>query len=186
MSFRAKRELLVQVAPRYRAARHGERSAILDEFIAVTGYDRKYAIRVLLGPIQPPAPIRRPRRAYYGREVQEALASAWLAANGICAKRLVPFLVELIPTLERHGHLSLTDEVREQVLTLSSATADRLLRPLRHPHGLTTTSQDGCSRSRSRSAPSPNGMTSSRAFWRPTWLPTVVATSKEHSCTRSR
>jgi len=139
MSFRAKRELLVQVAPRYRAARHGERSAILDEFIAVTGYDRKYAIRVLLGPIQPPAPIRRPRRAYYGREVQEALASAWLAANGICAKRLVPFLVELIPTLERHGHLSLTDEVREQVLALSSATADRLLRPLRHPHGLTTT-----------------------------------------------
>ena len=139
MSFRAKRELLVQVAPRYRTARHGERSAILDEFIAVTGYDRKYAIRVLLGPIQPPAPIRRPRGAYYGREVQEALASAWLAANGICAKRLVPFLVELIPTLERHGHLSLTDEVREQVLTLSSATADRLLRPLRHPQGLTTT-----------------------------------------------
>src|SRR5437763_16694181 len=80
MSFRAKRELLVQVAPRYRAARHGERSAILDEFIAVTGYDRKYAIRVLLGPIQPAAPIRRPRRAYYSREVQEALATAWLAA----------------------------------------------------------------------------------------------------------
>src|SRR2546427_3141157 len=125
MSFRAKRELLVQVAPRYRAARHGERSAILDEFIAVTGYDRKYAIRVLLGPIQPPAPIRRPRRAYYGREVQEALATAWLAANVICAKRVVPFLVELIPTLERHGHLSLTDEVREQVLALSSATADQ-------------------------------------------------------------
>ena len=63
----------------------------------------------------------------------------WLAANGICAKRLVPFLVELIPTLERHGHLCLIDEVREQVLTLSSATADRLLRPLRHPHGVTTT-----------------------------------------------
>jgi hypothetical protein len=62
-----------------------------------------------------------------------------LAANGICAKRLVPFLVELIPTLERHGHLSLTDEVRQQLLALSSATADRLLRPLRHPNGLTTT-----------------------------------------------
>ena len=49
MSFRAKRELLVQVAPRYRAARHGQRSAILDEFVAVTGYERKYAIRLLLG-----------------------------------------------------------------------------------------------------------------------------------------
>ncbi len=139
MSFRAKRELLAQVAPRYRAARHGERSVILDEFVAVTGYDRKYAIRSLLGPIRPAAPIRRPRAAHYGVEVQEALASAWSAANGICAKRLVPFLAELIPTLEHHGHLSLTDEVREQLLALSSATADRLLRPLRHPHGLTTT-----------------------------------------------
>ena len=28
MSFRAKRELLVQVAPRYRDARHGERSSL--------------------------------------------------------------------------------------------------------------------------------------------------------------
>jgi hypothetical protein len=62
MSFRAKRELLVQVAPRYRAARHGQRSVILDEFVAVTGYDRKYAIRLLLGPIHPPAPIRRRER----------------------------------------------------------------------------------------------------------------------------
>jgi hypothetical protein len=139
MSFRAKRELLVQVAPRYRAARHGERSAILDEFVAVTGYDRKYAIRALLGPIHPPAPIHRPRAAHYGVEVQNALASAWSAANGICTKRLVPFLPELIPTLERHGHLTLAADVREQLLTLSSATADRLLRPLRHPHGLTTT-----------------------------------------------
>jgi hypothetical protein len=76
MSFRAKRELLVQVAPRYRAARHGQRSVILDEFVAVTGYERKYAIRLLLGPIQPPLPIRRPRAAHYGAEVQEALTAA--------------------------------------------------------------------------------------------------------------
>jgi hypothetical protein len=45
----------------------------------------------------------------------------------------------LIPTLERHGHLSLSDAVRQQVLSLSPATADRLLKPLRQPHGLTTT-----------------------------------------------
>ena len=51
MSFRGKRELLVQVAPRYGCARHGQRSVILDEFVAVTGYERKYAIRLLLGRI---------------------------------------------------------------------------------------------------------------------------------------
>ena len=91
MSFGAKRELLVQVAPRYRAARRGQRSIILDEFVAVTGYDRKYAIRLLLGPIRPPEPIRRPRAAQHGCEVQQALTTAWTAANGICGKRLVPF-----------------------------------------------------------------------------------------------
>ena len=139
MSFRAKRELLVQVAPRYRAARHGQRSVIPDEFVAATGYERKYAIRLLLGPITPPQPIHRARAAQYGPEVQSALAIAWTATNGICGKRLVPFLPELIPTLERHVHVSLSDQVRQQVLSLSPATADRLLRPLREPRGLTTT-----------------------------------------------
>jgi hypothetical protein len=139
MSFRGKRELLVQVAPRYSSARHGQRSVILDEFVAVTGYERKYAIRLLLGPVRPPAPIRRPRAAHYGSDVQQALTLVWSAANGICAKRLVPFLPELIPTLERHGHLIVTDEVRAQLLELSPATVDRLFRPLRQPHGLSTT-----------------------------------------------
>ena len=55
----------------------------------------------------------------------------WSAANGICAKRLVPFLPELFPTLEGHGHLVVTDEVRAQLLALSTATVDWLLRPLR-------------------------------------------------------
>jgi len=139
MSFRGKRELLVQVAPRYRSARHGQRSVILDEFVAVTGYERKYAIRLLLGPIRPPAAIQRPRAAHYGPDVQQALSVVWSAANGICAKRLVPFLPEPIPTLVCHGHLTVTDEVREQLLALSPATVDRLLRPLRQPHGLSTT-----------------------------------------------
>ena len=139
MSFRAKRELLVQVAPRYRTARHGQRSVILDEFVALTGYERKHAIRLLLGPIRPFEPIRRQRTPWYGVEIQQALVTAWRAANGVCGKRLVPFLSELIPALERHGHLSLTNETREALLQLSPATADRLLRPSRQPHGITTT-----------------------------------------------
>ena len=71
--------------------------------------------------------------------MREALRIAWSAVNGICAKRLVPFLPELVPALERHGHLVLTDEVRTLLLAVSPATADRLLRPIRQPHGLSTT-----------------------------------------------
>src|SRR5687768_13235739 len=40
MSYQARRELLVRVAPRYQEARGRQRSHILDEFIAITGYAR--------------------------------------------------------------------------------------------------------------------------------------------------
>lgn len=143
MSFRAKRELLAQVAPRYQRARHTQKSVILDEFVAVTGYARKYAIRLLTRPpLSAPPAIRRPRAPRYGPAVQAALETAWAATNFIGAKRLVPFLPTLVPILERHGYLTLSDGVRAQLLTLSAATADRLLQQARtagHPHGVSTT-----------------------------------------------
>jgi hypothetical protein len=142
MSFRVRREVLVRVAARYGEASRGQKGIILDEFVATTGYDRKYAIRVLSQPVRMPAAIQRPRERHYGPAVQEALGIAWTAVNEICAKRLVPFLPELVPTLERHGHLVLDDTVREQLLSLSAATADRLLKPLRKGeqlHGIGTT-----------------------------------------------
>src|SRR3954453_17660685 len=139
MSFRAKRELLVQVAPRYRAAGHAQKSVVLDEFVAATGYARKYAIRLLAQPVPKPAPIRRPREPRYGPAVREALHVAWTTANEICSKRLVPFLPELVEALERHGHLQLPADVRPLLLALSPATANRLLRPARQLHGLSTT-----------------------------------------------
>jgi len=143
MSFQAKRELLAQTGSRYRAAPPQQKRAILDEFVAATGYARTYAIRLLGQPSVPPsAPVTRPRARIYGPDVVEALTVAWAAANYVCAKRLVPFLPELVASLERHGHLALSPEVRSQLLTLSPATADRLLRPLRErarPRGIGTT-----------------------------------------------
>jgi hypothetical protein len=142
MSFRARRELLVRVAPRYQEASYQQKGRIRDEFVATTGYARKYAIRLLTGPVTPPAPIQRPRAPRHGPAVREALVLAWSAANGICGKRLVPFLPELVATLEQHGHLALEPELRLLLLTVSPATADRLLRPARRaerPHGIGTT-----------------------------------------------
>ncbi len=143
MSVQAKRELLAQTAPRYRMAPSRQKGAILNEFVAATGYARKYAIRLLGQPsVPPPTPITRPRARTYGPDVVQALTVAWAAANYVCAKRLVPFLPDLVASLERHGHLALNDEVRAQLLTLSAATADRLLRPLRErarPRGIGTT-----------------------------------------------
>jgi hypothetical protein len=143
MRFQAKRELLLQVIGRYRDATGHQKSQILDEFVAVTGYARKYALRLLTQPDLPPVkPLARPRARHYGPEVQAALEVAWAAANQVCAKRLVPFLPDLVAALERHGHLTLRDDVRARLLQISPATADRLLRARRRQHqprGISTT-----------------------------------------------
>ena len=39
----------------------------------------------------------------------------------------MPFLSTLIEALERHEHLHITEECRNQLLSMSAATADRLL-----------------------------------------------------------
>jgi hypothetical protein len=141
MSYRAKRELLHQIAPRYREASSALKEVILDEFVAATGYVRKYAIRLLNHPAEQKLTITRPRPPSYGPEVQHALHLAWTVANHICAKRLVPFLPTLVASLEQHGHLQLSEQGRAQLLAMSPATADRILQPYRKQerHGLSTT-----------------------------------------------
>jgi hypothetical protein len=114
---------------------------MLDEFVAATGSARTYAIRLLSHPVAPKLKIERPGPAHYGTEVQQAFHLAWTAANHICAKRLIPFLPRLVDSLERHGHLQLSEECRRQLLSMSPATADRILQPYRRQerHGISTT-----------------------------------------------
>src|SRR5690242_3091172 len=141
MSYQSKRELLWQIAPRYREASSALKEVILDEFVAATGYARKYAIRLLNHPAEQKLIITRSRPTHYGSEVQQALHLAWTAANHICAKRLIPFLPTLVASLEQHGHLQLSEQSRTELLAMSPATADRILRPYRKQerHGLSMT-----------------------------------------------
>ena len=142
VSLQTRRALLQSMIPQYREASSvKKKSKLLDAFTATTGYNRKYAMWLLnhaqVGQSTPPC--QRPRR--YGPDVQHALFLVWHAANRICTKRLMPFLPTLIEALERHEHLHLTEECRRQLLTMSAATADRLLRSHRKVdrHGLSTT-----------------------------------------------
>lgn len=132
LSFQTRRELLQQMTPRYRQASTPEKGALLDEIAATTGYARRYAMWLLNHP-QEGQHSSRPRRRHrqYGPEVQQALFLAWHAANRICSKRLMPFLPTLIESLEQYGHFHLSDACRTQLLSMSAATADRLLRAAR-------------------------------------------------------
>jgi hypothetical protein len=118
--------------PQYRQATTvKKKSKLLDAFTVTTGYNRKYAMWLLnhTQGVQTTPQHSCPR--HYGPEVQHALFLIWHAANHICAKRLIPFLPTLLEALERYEHLHLTEECRNQLLSMSAATADRLLRSQR-------------------------------------------------------
>jgi len=141
MSQRSKRELSEEIRPRYLKARKAEKERILDEFIASTGYHRKYAIRVLKhGRPRRSSKKHGPAKVYQG-EVVVALEQIWEVCGRICSKRLHPFLPEMVKVLERCRELELKPETKALLLSMSRSTIDRCLAPARfeHPHGLPTT-----------------------------------------------
>jgi Integrase core domain len=142
LRLQTRRALLQQVIPKYREASIvKKKSKLLDAFTATAGYNRKYAMWLLNHAKEVQHSPQQPRPRHYGPEVQHALFLVWHVANRICAKRLIPFLPTLVEALERHEHLHLTEECRSQLLSMSAATADRLLRSQRKRGqlGLSTT-----------------------------------------------
>ncbi|MCX6028346.1 MAG: transposase family protein [Chloroflexi bacterium] len=142
MSQKSKQELAEALRPRYQQAGRAEKCRMLDEFVAATGYHRKYASHLLKHWPRRRTRQRRRSTAKY-QVVVGALEQLWQVADQICGKRLVAALPALVTALERHGELRLDQPTRELLLQISPATADRLLRPLRrrlgHRQGLSTT-----------------------------------------------
>ncbi|WP_248320382.1 transposase [Caballeronia sp. Sq4a] len=125
-----RRELMEAAGERYRRSGRAEKCEILDEFVQVTGYHRKHAIRVLC---REPGPARTkpgPQRRYDG-EVRAALITLWEAGDRICGKRLKALIPTLIDSMTRHGHMTLSKDVRQRLKQISAATIDRLLRDVR-------------------------------------------------------
>src|ERR671933_399920 len=109
----SKQEYMARMQVRYLKATRREKGHLLDEVVAVTGYHRRHAVRVLrqgrfpdpkLAAIQgQPLPVaRRPGGRPPGRPrgssavVGGALRHAAEASGWRCGKRLAPFLPELV------------------------------------------------------------------------------------------
>jgi hypothetical protein len=75
----ARQELVQAICGRYRSGSPHEKSRILDEFVALTGYHRKHAIRVLNGCSAAHAPAKRGRLKLYDEAVRQALIVFWEA-----------------------------------------------------------------------------------------------------------
>lgn len=141
MTIRSKRELLKAIRPRYLKSNKAGKQSILDEFVAATGYHRKYAIRLLKHGPKPKGLRKVGRSKVYHGEVVQALKQIWEICGRICSKRLKPFLPEIVEVLERHEELILARETKQLLLQMSRATIDRCLQPARFEQrrGLSTT-----------------------------------------------
>ena len=113
LSLATRRELIQAIAERYHAAARAEKKQILDEFIKVTGYHRKHAIRALKR-TSGTVPRSRRHHALYDEAVRSALTILWEAADRICGKRLKQAIPTLVDAMERYGHLQLDAEVRRR------------------------------------------------------------------------
>jgi hypothetical protein len=133
MSPRSKREYVEAVHRRYKNASRSERTIILNELCATCGYNRKYAIRLLRGfkRFTKPKPRKRGKPAVYQKDdILVPLRLIWLEANLPCSKRLQVILPLWLPGYGQYfGQLS--EEVTNALLSISPATIDRLLKPVR-------------------------------------------------------
>jgi hypothetical protein len=174
----ARRVLLGQIAPVSHQASGSQKQHILEEFVTATGYARKYA-QWLLNHTEEifTTPVVLRRR--YGPEVEEALVLAWKTLNRICAKRLVPFLPDILETLEEHGHVQ-RSRGTPQPASLDERGYRRspLASPSLHP---SPWHFDHQSRSPAQTAdPDPHlrkvGTRTNRVFWRS--VPRIVCVSR--------
>ena len=146
VNFQSRRALLKQFASQYHEAASAQKGALLDTFVQGTGYHRgsgmwllNHAEDVLHAPA-------------YKRANPDATRTPTRALPGLARRQPHlrqtphPFSPTLVEALERHKYLHLTEECRSQLLSMSAATADRLLRSQRSPTGGSWRNRAACDR----------------------------------------
>lgn len=123
MSEKSTEEYTKKVRARYaRLTSRQARGKLLDEFIEITGWERKHANKVLLGKRRSEG--RRGKRGApkkYGVDLTRVLKTCWLAMEQPCGKRMKAML----PLWSKH--LDCPEGIRSQLGAISAASIDRLL-----------------------------------------------------------
>ena len=110
---------------------------MLDEYCATSGHTRKHAIKVINSYRKRPNMTTRNKKETRGRkpqydipELKTALKNIWLASDQMCGKRLAPILEEWLKHYDKH-YAPLDTEIKQKLISMGSATIDRLLQPYR-------------------------------------------------------
>ena len=133
LTMKERKAVTAVMVARYRRVSKKQKGRLLDELVALTGYNRWYAVGLLRGHGPPPGgrgratgpPRQRARR--HDAPVLTALRRIWVVMDCICGKRLAPVLPEMVAVLERYGELQVDPTSRQKLCAISAASIDRLL-----------------------------------------------------------
>jgi hypothetical protein len=140
-----KKKIAAQFAPRYRKAGKGEKSRILDEYLALSGgKSRKYAIfklnrigkthlRLLDGQTVTVKIVEKSRKKrvyhpYYDAQTATMLELLWKNFNYPCGKLFAPFLRLNLDLIRLKAKYHMPDTLAVKLKKISPRTIDRLLR----------------------------------------------------------
>lgn len=137
MSPKTVMELTLIIAKRYiKAKKKQEKTKILDEYCANTGFNRKYAItKIRKKCFKEKAVKKRGRKRLYSSSADAALIDIWRNFDCICAERLHPYLPEAVSVLEKWGYLKISETIKTEVLRMSRASIGRRISKHRELNG---------------------------------------------------
>lgn len=142
MSNSAKKEYLQEIRKRYFLADRSDKSSMLNEFCAVCGLNRKYAIRLIRKKDTIANRKKGRRKKYNSLALLAFLKDLWVMTNLACSKRLKAAIPLWLPYYHTDNGSILSDENRKLLLEISPRTIDRLLHRLKSKYkklGLSTT-----------------------------------------------
>ena len=128
MSYPARYELLLSVRERYFRSSRREKSKILDEICANTGFHRKHAIRALNNLIEPRQyrEKRGNKKKYDFPEFIDVLKNLRVYSGNVCAELFKSQIAVNIPRFEKRFY-KLRPEIKELLHTVSISTLKRIL-----------------------------------------------------------
>ncbi len=140
----AKHEITRKFALAYAGAAKRDKSRLLDEVSAITGWSRDNARRQLTAAGKPRRvgkKTRTPRARKYSDTCVQVLAKVWAWTGGMSGKYLAVSMRLNLDLLESHGECVVdqsgySTQVRQELLCMSAATMDRYLAPARRKNTL--------------------------------------------------
>jgi transposase InsO family protein len=145
LNMKERKAVTREYRPRYQKATKQEKKALLDEFIVLTGYHRKSAVRLLSAkPVkglmvyvegkavklkpEKKVPSNRKGKRVYNDEVISSLRVLWIFFWYKCGKILAPLIQQQIVYIAKWPTFGISEEVAEKLSKISPASIDRYLK----------------------------------------------------------